>query len=375
MPESDWHDDLADHDGNELIITPGAAIDLNPAPAYSSGSVPDWFAYAYRPGLSRLGDYTAQQVLDGDDVIGAVDCVISHADNGDQGNQSWNATGGGTDPSPAVCLPLGTGVAEATSGTASTSIEVGHNPTIGLVAGSTFAEMRGPSWGLWLGVPKDALSPFGTLFNSAFLTAIDPTTYGYPADATLVWEQAYPTLLRVELGDGDPVATSTAAHANRWLIRDHPIIPQWVDGNTEPWLLGKADDPGSPTADYLAFTYDEGNETTGEWHLYYEGDWNPAWTPNYTGTGADPATADLVVVAWPIEYTLPGDITSSDFESTRPARIAVKYVLQASRFKFVWDAPETTVTPPRRILGRPHPARIFGDNTIQNGRRALGGIL
>lgn len=36
---------------------------------------------------------------------------------------------------------------------------------------------------------------------------------------------------------------------------------------------------------------------------------------------------------------------------------------------------ERTITPPRRILGRPHPGRIFGDNTVQNGRRALGGIL
>lgn len=376
MPVSPWFDDLQDDPNHYLLVSDGGTLDTY---ALLGLTRPTWINDVIRPGGARQGDYVAFQVIDGEDVLNARDCVVAHADAGDEDSQSWNTLTTGTEPDPGVCRAIPTlGTADIHTSTTSTGIRVGNNPTIGLVAGSTFAELSGPSYALWFLPVRDNLDPWGLLNQPS------PVDYGYPEDAVVEYEDTTVGLTAIYLADGDPVATTTAEHASRWVLNS-TAGPNWQDGNTDAWKYGPVDEaPGGtpdPDSPWLTFDYTEGSAGVGDWHLIPGfGDWDGhGWTEGYSGSSTLPATSDAVVVAWPEDYLIPADITTTDFVSTRPARIAVKFVLQASRFRFVYDGP--TSVPPRRIFGRSDGAthgarRVFGGgNSVQSGNRTLGGIL
>jgi hypothetical protein len=377
---SPWFDDLQDAADNHLIVTHGDRRLDNPNPAYEGpeNSRPEWMENVIRGGQARSGDYLAQEVLGGDDVYGAIGCVIAHASVGHEGGQSWNESGGGADPTPPVCVDVPTGGdAEPHGSTGSTSFAVDNDPSFGLISGTSSASFGGPSWGIWYLPVRDNLPPYGVLTE---VSEASPTAQGYPSDAEVIWEADYPDLLGIELADGDPVPTSTD-YSNLWALHD-PVAPVWSDGSTGPWHMGPVGIPPTeedPNRPYLLFVYtsDEFEETDGEWHeLPNSEGWDGhEWTEAYDfEPGEAPDSSDGMIVAWPTGTATAVGYGESIAQS-RPARIAVKFILKAQRFRFRY-IPDATASPaPRRVIGRPHPARVWGDNTVQNGRRVIGGIL
>jgi hypothetical protein len=351
-----------------FIVGGGASLgDYETNPAFPSG-LPAWAEGIIRNAQSRRGSYTAQQVADGDPVYGALSCVIAHANVGHQGHQSWNTDGGGAENTPGVCQSVPTGGdAETESSTATTTVRIAHEGEHSLpISNNAGATMGGPAYALFPSVAQAGMEWYGALEGGeAFDTAIDPTTYGFPAGAELIPEGDEPDLLGIDLADGDPVA-STTDFANQWALNDG-VAPVW-DADDEvsgPWLMGPVALPpldDDPLHTFVEFLYsDEAGLVGSRWTEVPHTD---------LGWGNGISDGD-VVIAWPSGYPTSID-ENTEYDEDRPASIAIRFRTRARRFRFRWEA---TTPGHRRVIGRPHPARVWGDNTVQNGRRVIGGIL
>jgi hypothetical protein len=377
LTTSPWYNTLQDDPDNYLIVTDGDLRLANPNPDYAGvgapiNSRPEWMNLIVNSSQGREGEYRAVETVLGSDVHGAASCVISHAEVGDEDVQNWNTLTTGTDNGAPTCRTIPTGAAETAGAKATTGISLDYTPGAPFDAPTLTAAYHGPSYGLLFLPVRDNLPPWGALVDPV----LNPEDYGYPADATLQWEDPTPDLLGVELADGDPIPTGTADITNQWVLNSAKG-PVWQFGFSGNWLMGDIDTPG-PVEPYLAFTYGDGNDDPEdvEWHEVpdaegWDGhDWHEDHTPVVEATGADG-----VVVAWPAS----GGVLNEGDDFQRDARIAVKFVLQARRFRFVYEG--TNVVPPRRIDGRSdgatHGARraLGGNNTVQSGNRVLGTIL
>lgn len=377
---SPWLEDLQDDPDNYLIVTHGSLHEANPHPTYAQPPFarPEWMEDVVRQVLGRRGRYTIQEVLGGQALdVDTYACAIGHANNGeDDGSQHWNATGSGTDPTtPAICLPLSEGPAEGNSED-STEYKVVHTdpdaPGAG-IAGQVHADFHGPAYALHHLPVRDNLPPWGTLFGFS----LDPEDHGYPADAILEWEEPQVRLLLIQIGDGNPIATNEEPLRNRWVLNDL-IGPSPVPGGGTVWQKGQVGAPPSgpedPTRPWMSFTYDDGNETTGEFHdvPHTEGWDGHDWVEDYEFVpDVSPTDWDSDVLAWPEAEALLG-------EYERVAHIAVKYLLEAPRFRFVFAARPA----PRRIIQRPKDGLVgSGAQTIrsgssrQTGSRTVGGVI
>jgi hypothetical protein len=360
LTASPWLDDLQDDPDNYVIVTDGDLRLENPNPEFNEHPLvrPVWMNDVVRGGQARTGDYRAQEEIDLDPpILSAEGCVRQHAYAANQGAITWSSL---TCPT----VPIDT-TADTQGPTTSTGWSLEHEPSVGLVSGHVYGTSAGPSYALWYLPVRDNLPPWGALD----ITPPNPVDYGYPADAVLEWEDEIPDLLGVELADGDPATSGSSDYPNKWVLNSNRG-PEWVDGFTTEWLIGAVDAPNPGTDDrpWMSFDYEDGdvgwNEVPGS-----DAGWREAWTEEY-GTFAP--TADSVVVAWP--GTLPAGFGDWD----RLARIAVKFVLRARRFRFLYEG---GTVPPRRISrrldGATHGAArsLGGRNTVQSGNRVLGTIL
>lgn len=356
---SPWNDSLQDDPDNYLIISDGVMVDANPNPGYSSAFMPEWTDDIIRDSQARRGFWRAMETLGGADVHGAATCCIGHADNGDDAIQSWNtATTGDAGTTPPVCRTLETGA--ATDQTSRSSISAGLEHLSGqfLVAASETAIFQGPSYGLFFLPVRDHLNPWGTLYGFS----IDPVDYGYPADAIVEWENPTVDLVRVEVTDGDPLDPGTAPLTTGWYLND-AIAPVWEDGFSGPWRKGPPGlDPGVTNRPHLFWTYDDGDVT---WHEIPDSDgWDGhEWHEDYAGS--EQSGADGVILSWPFA-AVPGEGDPSG----RLARPAVKFVLQAQRFRFVY--PPTYNPAPRRIIQRKKDGLVGSGGQTVGGRKATG---
>jgi hypothetical protein len=338
LTASPWIDDLteAPEEDNILIVSNGDIIDDNPNPGFSTLFMPEWTFDVIRGGQSRTGNYRLMEMLGGSPITSAMGCAFSHAVNGEQAVVAWNATGEPPDPTPAMCLPLeGAGADAEVGGTlSSTHVELNFQDNSGIPFTASYMEaiLAGPSHGIWYLPVRDNLNPWGTLFGS-ILDTLDPEAHGYPADADVEWETPYVELVRVELTDGDPLTSSSAPFTNRWVLHDPVVAPTWEDGYTTPWKLGivgtspMVDPP--PERPFLLFDYADGDP---EWHeLPNSEGWDGHdWNEDYADL--EPADSDSLIIAWPTDTP-----SSTDFNETRLARIAVKFVLRAPRFRFIYE--------------------------------------
>lgn len=326
-----WFNDLQDAEDNILIVSDGALVDENPNPGFSSAFMPAWAEDVIRDGQARSATYTITEVLGGDELDSvAMDCAIAHANNGDNGNQVWNGTGSGTDTGEGVCRPLFIGEAEEGASRTSTRFQRDDRPGDPdiLLAGQVEAEMNGPSYGLWYLPVRDNLNPWGTLFGEA-LDVLDPTTHGLPANSVVEWEGPHVELVRIELADADPVSEGEVELlnlSNQWAVNSN-IGPTWEVGFTTPWQRGEF-----PGVLYdLRWDYHDGDTVWAE--LPDSEGWDGHdWVEEYEGDADVPLAADDVVICWPLR----GALSTSD-TWTRNARIAVKFVLRAPRFRFLYE--------------------------------------
>jgi hypothetical protein len=338
---SGWFDDLQDDPDNYIIVTDGDVRLNNPNPDYAGvgapiNSRPEWMDLIINSSQGREGEYRAVETLGGSDVHGAASCVISHAEVGDEDVQNWNTLTTGTDTGAPVCRTIPTGAAETAGAKATTGISLDYTPGAPFDAPTLTAAYHGPSYGLLYLPVRDNLPPWGALADPV----LDPEAYGYPADAVLQWEDPTPDLLGVELADGDPIPTGTADITNQWVLNSAKG-PVWEFGFSGNWVMGDIDTPG-PVDPYLAFTYTDGNDDPEdvEWHEVPDTEGWGVWHEDHTPT-VDASGADAVVVAWPAS----GAVLNEGDDFQRDARIAVKFVLRARRFRFVYPGGET---PPRR---------------------------
>jgi hypothetical protein len=333
LAASPWFDSLQDDPDNYIIVTDGDLRLANPNPDYSGvgapiGSRPDWMDLVVNSSQGRDGQYQANETLGGVDVHGAASCVIAHAFVGDEDVQEWNTATTGTDTGAPTCRTIPTGTAETSGSKATTGVSLDYDSVRPLFVGPTLeAAFHGPSYGLLHLPVRDNLPPWGALVDPD----LDPEDYGYPAGATVQWEDVAPDLLGIELADGDPLPIGTADFTNQWVLNSTKG-PVWEFGFSGAWLLGEVDEPGYD----LAFEYGDGNDDpeTIEWHEIpdsegWDGhDWHEDHTPVVEATGADG-----VVLAWPAA----GGVLNEGDDFQRDARIAVKYILQARRFRFVYE--------------------------------------
>lgn len=374
---SPWLDDLQDDPDNYLIVTEGDLRLANPNPDYNEHPLvrPEWMNEVVRRGSRRSGHWQANETLTGDDVHNALSCCVSHAFMGDQGVQSWNAATTGTAGGAPVCVPLPAAyitLADNEFPSASVGVKTDYGSSPG--SAIQISEVTGPSWGVWHLVARDNLPARGVRTDPP-----SPADYGYPDDAVLEWEDERVGLLGVEMADGQPLDGGTAPdhiHATQWALNAR-VAPSWTSGERNPWWMGSVTTPPDvdvPNRPFMLWEYGDGDVT---WYPV-EGteDWDGHdWTEDYpTGAGdTDFANADAVAVAWPAEAP-----TDNEVDESRTAPLAVKFVLQASRFRFVYAG---STIPPLRILQRSDAATtgatriIGGGNTRQSGGRTIGSIL
>lgn len=377
---SAWNDSLQNDPDNILIITPGALVDANPNPGFSSSFMPEWTEDVIRRGQRRRGDYYAQQTLDVPQVYDPIDafsCVMSHADFGEDDHQLWNTST--TDPGdngPPNCriLPTLPALADASTETVLTGYSLDYSPG-GMISATAEAVVSGPSWFLWFLPVRDNIQPWGTLFGFS----LSPEDYGYPADAVLEWEggDGPADLLGIELADADPLDTGAAPFKHQWALNTR-WAPRWEAGYSTEWWLGPISDaPTLPIANrpHMLWDYEDGGPPDGDWQPVEDSaGWDGHdWTEDYeTVVDEAPTETDGVVVAWPYTQSI------VEFDDERLARIAVKFLLQAKRFRFVYPGGPI---PPRRIRqrsdGATHGARSANRsrNTRQGGNRTVGAIL
>jgi hypothetical protein len=375
LTTSPWIDPGDDPD-NYLIISDGTMRAANPNPffRYEGVSPAAWTLQVIRGAQARVADYSIQSVFDGPSTLGGVDCAIAHAGNGESPfiGQTWEED--------EVCAPLATGEAEPRGSAFETTRAVTHSEPGEFVSGFTTAGMSGPAYGAWFLPVRDNLGPTGTVD-----LGIDPTDYGYPADAELEWEYDYPELLGIEWADGDPVSIDDGApYANKWGL-NYTLFGTWVDGWSTPWQLGSfpIEVPIPVTEDRPEMLWSYGAGIEGETGVDAEDVWHPmpdsegwddhGWTDSYEGGGENPATSDAMVAAWPDATGMA--VGESDARFARPA---VKFILQARRFRFIYTD-VTDDTPPRRGWpsnpGFTTPANGWGRRpNIQHGPRGWGAI-
>lgn len=382
MPTTDWIDRYQERDDNFVVVSYGDLAQVNEA--IEPGTFfPDWFADIITiSNIRRAARFRAQEQLAGPEIWpDALPWVNDMARYGyDEISHTWD----GLTPPPVEGLDVeddaeDTGLSVGWSRTHLLEGEVGIGTPETVEAQHSFAVT-----GVWV------LGLYANLDPQGGLVAPNPLDDGAPLEANIEWEADRPDLIGLAMtGDETGRAEAdTGAMGVHYIIANTDVPSRNLDGDSEPPIY---DDwvTGIPT--YIPpDPFPTPAPLSGQWN--YE-DGPPVWTDVWDGTehgvtgwdnwvptphgGEPPASIFVAQDALVVHAALDSYFGASiDLGSeSRAARLAVRFQLRAPRFRWTWDGPEPTVTPPRRILGRPHPARIFGDPTVQNGRRALGGIL
>jgi hypothetical protein len=373
---SEWFE-LEDDPEQNLFITGGDnAVELvaqNPNPGYAAVS-PAWAANVVRTVQGRRGEYEVQEWAGTAWPAAWLACALPHANVGNVGSQTNQA-------GACVDVPLG-GTADPGSATENAAVRLHKEVTGGLASNSTGASISGPAYALFHKPVGDSLPWWETLWGDALLP-LDPAYHGLSEEAELIPEADSPTLLGIDVADGNPDDVNLLFE-KLW-VNNEPAGPDWdINGSSHstPWNIGPIGIPPSVLPPrYTQFTYSADDEL-----LDPDVDrWNPLpdvvdWDDFVSDWELDededvPTACDDVLVCWPSAY--PTDTPDNVvYEEARLAQPALRYRLAVGgrlRFRYI---PDATASPaPRRVLGRPHPARVWGDNTVQNGRRVIGGIL
>ena len=346
MPTTGWIADLQDNDENWVVV-PGSDLNLQ-------NNYPDtlpWMENCVRTGSRRKGDYTIQEVLDGPWGTAARDCAITHAT---YGARNITLLWAGVCPT----LPAGTAELELI-GNSGVTYHYSSNPGA-FPAGADSAHMTVTTvaYGIYLQPVIENLTERGVL------SFPDPETYGAPADATITWEEDQVTVWKVEIADaaGQPGSDPDSRYAVNYNLQ-----PDFASGSWGAWTLGFLPGTplaGQPSALFASEPVDHAGKT---WH----GLTVPATiTQDYLND-----RYDYGVAAGPSEAFGERVLNATRTASTG---LIVKVYVRSPRFKFDWGLPSI---PPRRIFGRSDgathgsPRVLGGGNTVQGGRRVLGGIL
>ena len=325
----------------------------------------EWMSECIRAGSMRKGDYTVQETLGGPWGTEARDCAIQHAMFGDDNSGSpylWDGS----------CPVLVDGVADLVgAGTVGVTFSYGDDPS-GFPGGADIAHMTVTTraFGVWLIPLKLNLPPRGVL------PIPDPEADGLTpeeaATADIEFESETVQLVGVQIADGTNEFTSDP---EAYFAVNYDRQPSFIEGEWQAWQKGAL--PGSaltPTPGWVDGPEPYSITFPSEPVAWEDKAWHDLDVP---ADGFDSLTQDHVndtydygVMAGAAEAFGQKAFTTSRSSS---ATVILKAFVQSPRYRWVYEG--TATAPPRRILGRPHPARIFGDNTVQNGRRALGGIL
>lgn len=331
-----WLDDLQDNPDNFLIVDnadygSGSLRRLNTDEFVNAfgGYNYDWLETVLGQGSGRHGQYRIQQVLFGEDPrVNADICAISHAFTGyTGGTHQWNADDS-PDPTPPSCrdLPAPGSLADtAIAGTTARFITYQDPEPTG---SAVDVDLYGTSYAMFFMAVRNNLQQRGVLQYP------NPEDYGYPPDAVLEWEDEYVGLIKIEVTDSWH-ETGTAVYANHWYI-DSAYAPEFdipgYEGWSGPWRGGDLDAAGS----LLSFTYADGDPV---WHEIpdTEGWDGHGWLEEPSeNSGIIIGPADHTAISWPDEPGV-GEI----FEG-KNASPALRFVLQASRFRFTYEGEITT---------------------------------
>lgn len=379
---SPWITTLRDRTDNEVIVSRLELVQSNQNGFFRT--FPEWMLSVVRwlgVDSARGGQYSATEVLGGDDPNGAEGCCWAHAAWGEFDGQLWSGIEQDPDiPSMAVCFPLGsTAAANSSVLDPSYAVQAAGPPPGVFIARIQSATVVIVSRAIYYLPVRDNTGPFGGL---AFASP-DPYEDGVPASAeniTLEFESPHCDLLGVDFtGDfTNRTVTADAGNEGRVALRDllaRPFAPSdETHGTYDTYTVGTPGDWDGTGAGYLSSDYDGG----------VPADWVPidgaasgddGWDgkADYTSEDCDEHAVVGMRAHW-------GDTASEQGEHTTDLDIALRFRLRSPRYRWIYTRTTPAVIPPRRIFqrsdGATHGARRVGaGNTRQSGSRTLGAIL